>query len=255
MVAPRTTTNSGPPAWLKIGLPAAAVVVVGVLVWRFALPSTGAPGPSPLPTAAAALLTATPVVAGVLFSDDLNDVAKGRLQKASTQPANFFLGYGSDGYVVQKLNPNLTQMVNVPIPLTEALGDAAIAVDARVVDPAPNRFAALTCRDQGPQANSGYRFSVMPATGRVELVRVDGGTETQLVAPVTAPSVVTGSESNRLELVCAGSTITGRVNGVQVASATDATYGPGALLIGAGAGAGGPLTVEARFRNLVATRQ
>ena len=76
----------------------------------------------------------------------------------------------------------------------------------------------------------------------------------------TAPSFVLDASAllrnqvtNRLELSCVGGNISGRINGIEVASAQDGAYKQGGLLIAAGADAGGPLTVEAHFRNLLVT--
>ena len=187
----------------------------------------------------------------ILFSDALDAVASGRLARSSTQPSNFVVGYGSDGYALQKVNPNFLGLVSVSVPgAAGAFDDAAIAVDAKVIDPTANRFVALICRDQSP-ANSGYRFSVVPASGQVAISRVDGGNATALVAPVDASALLRNQVTNRIELSCIGSTISGRINGTEVVSAQDSAYRQGGLFIAAGADAGGPPNVEAHFRNLV----
>ena len=190
---------------------------------------------------------------GILFSDALDDLATGRLARSSPQPSNFVVGYGSDGYLLQKVNPSFQGLVSVSVPISAgAADDATIAVDAKVIDPTANRFVALACRDQST-ANSGYRFSVVPASGMVAISRVDGGAATALVGPVDASALLRNQVTNRLELSCVGANISGRINGTEVASAQDGAYRQGGLLIAAGADASGPVTVEAHFRNLVVT--
>ena len=117
---------------------------------------------------------------------------------------------------------------------------------------AANRFVALVCRDQGT-TSSGYRFSVVPASGTVAISRVDGGAATALAGPSDASALLHNQVTNRVELSCVGPNISGRINGTEVASAQDGAYKSGGLLVAAGADAGGPLTVEAHFRNLVVT--
>ncbi len=80
---------------------------------------------------------------------------------------------------------------------------------------------------------------------------MDGGNATALVAPVDASTLLRNQVTNRIELSCIGSTISGRINGTEEVSAQDSAYRQGGLFIAAGADAGGPPNVEAHFRNLV----
>jgi hypothetical protein len=215
--------------------------------------TTGATSSTSGTTAATTGASAAKPGGSILFSDALDAVATGRLARSSTQPSNFVVGYGSDGYALQKVNPNFLGLVSVSVPgAAGAFDDAAIAIDAKVIDPTANRFVALICRDQST-ANSGYRFSVVPASGQVAISRVDGGTATALVGPSDASALLHNQVTNRIELSCVGSTLSGRINGTEVASAQDGAYRQGGVLIAAGADAGGPPTVEAHFRNLVVT--
>jgi hypothetical protein len=168
--------------------------------------------------------------------------------KASPQPAVYIVGYSTDGYLIQKVNPNSPLLVSVSVPGTYR--DASLEVDARIQEATANRFVALTCREQ-QASGSGSRFILQATTGQVSIARLDGGTTTTLSGPTAAPSLRGASETNRIGLVCVGQRIVGRVNNVDVISVEDATHREGSLLIGAGADSGGPLTVEARFRDLV----
>ena len=102
--------------------------------------------------------------------------------------------------------------------------------------------------------NRGYRLRVEPARGVFRLVREDGERDTFLQRDRASAAIRRGNESNRLELTCAGSTITASVNGTVVATAQDTTYRSGPLVFGVGARADN-LTSEARFDNLVVTQR
>jgi serine/threonine-protein kinase len=181
----------------------------------------------------------------VLFNDPLDSIARGRLAKSSTQPTNFFIGYGADGYVIQKLNANYTQPINVTVP--GSFNDADLAVDARLINVDPSDFVSLSCRDQS-NGSAGYRLNVTPAAGQVSLFRVDGGTASPLKPGVDVAGLKKTTEANHVELICKGPAISAKVNDADVLSVQDSTYPGGGLLIGAGADTG---VVEAHFKNLV----
>ena len=205
-------------------------------VWsRIAWPPTVASSGSATPANPSTTSGAAP--GKLLFSDALDDLATGRLPRSSSQPSNFILAYSSDGYLLQKVNPSFLGLVSVAVPgPAGTFDDAVIAVDAKVIDPTPNRFAALSCRDQST-ANSGYRLTVAPASGQVAISRVDAGTSVPLVSPVDATALLRNQVTNRIELSCVGPSISGRINGTEVAAAQDGAYRQGGLLIAAGADA------------------
>jgi serine/threonine protein kinase len=239
---------------------AVALLIVGVGVFALASRNTRDPLQVPLGGTTAGANSTTSSTAGaaagaMLFSDALDDLASGRLARSSPQPSNFIVGYSSDGYLLQKVNPSFLGIVSVSLPgPAGTFDDAVLAVDAKVIDPTDNRFVALVCRDQATATFSGYRLTVTPASGQVAISRVDGGTSAPLISPVDGSSLLRNQVTNRIELICAGTEISARINGADLASAQDATYQQGGLGIGAGADAGGPPTVEAHFRNLVVTR-
>ena len=100
--------------------------------------------------------------------------------------------------------------------------------------------------------NRGYRLRVEPAAGLYRLVREDGTRDAFLRRDSLSPAIRRGNDSNRIEITCAGNTITAAINGTVVATVQDSTYASGALVIGVGARASG-LTSEARFDNLLVT--
>jgi len=207
-----------------------------------------------VPATPGGFATAPPQVAP-LFRDPLDDVTSGRLQKASVEPANYLVGYGSDGYVIQKVNPAAGALVSVSVftPAGVSYAEAVLSIDARIIAPAPNSYVALICREQ--DARTGYLLKVMPESGEVVIQRLDGGSSapTPLANAVSA-AVKPGNQSNHIELRCAGSSITARINDTDVATAVDGAYPSGGLRIGAGSNPGAIQTVEAHFRNLLVTR-
>jgi len=65
-------------------------------------------------------------------------------------------------------------------------------------------------------------------------------------------SILRGNETNRVELRCAGSTISAAVNGVQVVSVSDSTYQTGGFaIVVAWTGS----AADVRFENLVITQR
>jgi serine/threonine-protein kinase len=257
---PPQTTPAGTPSAtptgasrfpLRIALPVAGMlVVVGLVAVLYATlggrPSPGLPTPGPQPTA-------TPE--DQLLEDPLTNPVTGRLIKASNQPSIFVVAYTPDGYLVQKVNRDAA-FVGVTLP--GSYDNAAMAIDARLVDVEANRLVTLICRDNAAN-HTGYSLSLAPHTGQLSLgrrdgARSDGGTiTTALAGPLSVPQIKPGSETNRLELICAGSKISARVNGTQVASVDDSAYRDGELSIGLETEANGP-PVKAYFRNLLVTR-
>lgn len=190
-----------------------------------------------------------PATATVLLQDDFTDPARGVLPRASTNPARTQFGYESDGYVVRVVNAEQVRTAQVNV--VGRYGDAAIAVDARLVGETPGRYVLVACRDDPARLGTHYRFLVEPARGIFSLTRWEDNRETFLVGLQPARAIRRDNAPNRLELSCAGTTIAARVNGVQVASVEDGTLTAGRLLLGTGTYAGSQLAAEARFNDLV----
>jgi hypothetical protein len=209
--------------------------------------------------------TPTPVGASgtTILRDDMHDASRGRLPVSG---GGFTYGqtYVNGEYVVasppslapQARFPNIAQAL-----LPGGYADASIAVDARLVNPAPEQYAAMACRSQDPISH--YRLMVFPATGTFAVVRaIAGGASPALVGPTASPAINTGQQTNRFELACGGSTIEATINGTRVATITDNSYRSGSLWIGAGhatpanPAVATPLAspVEAHFTNLVVTQ-
>ena len=151
--------------------------------------------------------------------------------------------------MLRKLDPTRTGGPVVWLPGT--FGDAVLAVDARLVGDAENRYVQVFVRDQGATDSpaGAYIFSVAPATARYRLARTEGA-RTTVLATGTSPAIKGGNEVNRLELSAAGATVSAGMNGAPVALARDATLSEGRMGIMVGTSAEA-LTAEARFDNLV----
>jgi hypothetical protein len=203
---------------------------------------------SPTATAAPAkTVTATPG-GRVLLSDDFENPSAGALPRQSTDPKRYTAGYDKGTYVLRKEDPEWDHVLSAYLPSTYT--DTVIAVDARLVGETEGRYVHLGCRDSQV---GGYRLSVEPDEGAFWLARYDivmGWTT--LVPYQTSPAVRTGSATNRIELGCAGDTLTARINGTQVASVRDTTFPGGRLWIGTcSCGLDEPAIVETRFDNLI----
>jgi hypothetical protein len=192
-------------------------------------------------------------VAAVAHADDFSSPERGRLSRESTQPQNYRLGYENGEYVMKTVNPNWNRIAIAALP--DTYDQTTISVDARLVGETDQRYIAVACRAHLEGQASEYRLAMDPTVGAFTLGWWDAGRETRLVDWTLAPAIRRGTETNRLALRCAGNQITVSINDVRVAAVTDATYTSGSLWIGAGAFTGNSVTTEARFDNLVVTRE
>jgi len=125
-----------------------------------------------------------------------------------------------------------------------------ISVDIRVAGDSYAVAPGVQCRTQSD--GSAYRLGVEPFSQSVVVQRLDAGVTTDLVPWTELRAMQNYNQTNHLDLQCMGSTITALVNGTQVASVQDTTYGSGgwslevSLVRGQTAHAG-----DARFANLV----
>jgi hypothetical protein len=189
-----------------------------------------------------------------LLSDDFQDPAKGVLPKEPSPGVQVELGYDKGEYFVRK-------PLGVPgFKLVWPRGvfdDASVAVDTRLVGDAANRYVFVQCRMEPDSGATGYMLSVTPSAGGFNFVKFEGGQSVPLGArgQQTSPAIKRGNATNRLELSCAGSTITATVNGTQIATAQDAAYKSGNVRLGVGAFSPDTALAEARFANFVVTKR
>jgi hypothetical protein len=195
-----------------------------------------------------ALLEGPAAPGTVLVEETFADPVTGMMPAAAPAESPLIYGYADGEYWLRNLEV-ATRSVAVPIDGT----NATIAVDARLIGETAQRTVSVGCRFASDAAgNRGYRLRVEPAAGLFRLVREDGARDTFLRRDSRSPAIRGATEVNRLELTCAGSTITAAINGTVVATVQDSTYTSGSLVFGVGARASG-LTSEARFDNLVIT--
>lgn len=160
--------------------------------------------------------------------------------------------YDRGAYVMEGFGEQFPGLISESI--LDVVADGTIAVDVRLRGPADGRFLYVGCRadDRG---GIGYQLGLVPANGSVVLLTVDAaGGYLPLTDFVVHDAIHTGSRTNRLELSCRGSAITGRVNGADIVSVTDDQYQQGTFYVGAGIFSGTTGSVEGVFDNLLVTK-
>ena len=200
----------------------------------------------------------------VVLADDANPTSKHSLPEASPQPDKFSAGYSQGGYVVSETSVNATgpPVDQAEVKLPGAYSDVSIAVDVALVNPADDQYADIACRSQG--ADSEYRFAIFPTSKQFALNRLVNGFGISLSGLQSSAAIRDGSQTNRIELTCRGTTLEGSINGQQVISVSDVIYGGGGLWIGMGQLVAGTIPgsvtpvgspVAVRFTNLVVTQR
>jgi len=188
----------------------------------------------------------------VLARDDFSDPKSGLFATATSSPSLYSIGYVNGEYQVAKIDP-ATSGGDTSF-TSGTYGDSVVDVDVRLVGPAAGRQVALYCRLDSA-GNGGYFLDLDPSKGTVSLARASGVQTVQLVPPEPSSAIKRDNQSNHLRLVCSGGTITGSVNGVQVATAQDTTYQTGRVGLFAGVYNDAlPATVDARFRAFLITQ-
>jgi hypothetical protein len=203
----------------------------------------------------ARFLVATALVSGcatsiepgkVVLTDSFDNPAAGRLSGQSDDPA-VEQGYLGGEYQVRLLAS--ARPVRV-VAANSAFADLQVAVDARLAEGTEGRWVGVACR-MSPKDGTAqfYALLVVPATGQFAVSNFDGYRWIHLVPFRSSDAVRRGNASNHLELTCVGPTLVARINGTEVASAQDGTYGAGYVAVVVNHDEGVPL--EARFDNLI----
>jgi hypothetical protein len=182
----------------------------------------------------------------VLLTDSFDNPAAGRLSSQSNDPAV------EQGYVGGEYQVRLSSAAKPfrAVGASSVFADLQVSVDARLAEGTEARWVGVACR-LNPRDGTAqfYALLTVPATGQFALSNFDGYRWVHLVPFRSSEAVRRGNASNRLELICAGSTIVARINGTEVASALDRTYDSGYVAVVVGRDEVMP--VEARFDNLV----
>ncbi len=195
------------------------------------------PAPAVLGTITSPVAAVTPATGAVLLADNFDDPATGRL------PTGPDRGYVDGEYRLARLS---SDVVGVRVPGN--YGDAAIAVDVRLVDPRVGQLVSLTCG----QTPGFFQLDVEPDARQFRLGRWGGAEFTWLVDWRFSAAIMRGGSPNRIELSCAGSTISATMNGTLVAALRDNAYVGGSLNVGL---IGPVKSFEARLDNLVVTQR
>jgi dienelactone hydrolase len=220
-------------------------------------PGVRSVAPPVLPPSVGPPPTDRPPRGATLLEDRLADPAGGRLPATSGDPSRYEAGYAGGAYEIRITRPFTQGEVVLP----GSYADAALAVDAELLNPAPDQYVQLACRSR--DAVSQYRFAFRPATGEYWINRwvpIAGYPFPfrPLLPASRSPAVRLGTAHNRAELSCRGTTLTARINDVTVASVSDNTYPAGQMWIAVGEspdGSSPTMTAAARFTNLVVTAQ
>jgi hypothetical protein len=120
------------------------------------------------------------------------------------------------------------------IPFGDNFTDVTVAIDAVLsggTDEEPGRYIFVSCR-RGEE-EGGYRMEFRPQSSSVIIRALSGEAGAQLGNGAFNDGQPTPDQV-RLELSCTGSTITGRVNGLEVVSVEDETFTEGGLDFGGG---------------------
>ena len=184
----------------------------------------------------------------VILSDSFDDPTARVLAEGSPNPA-WRMRHDEGEYVIEKTDPAFTRLPWSLLP--DAYGDAALVVDVRLVGETEGRYAAVGCRTN-PSPQDGYQLWLDPAAGRFRLSRWDRNIDSTLVPWSSSPFIRRDTAMNRAELRCVGTTISARINGVEVAAVEDGMYAAGRMYIGVSSFTdASPRTAAARFDNLV----
>jgi hypothetical protein len=186
---------------------------------------------------------------GVIAADTFDNPAAGILPAGSSTPAAAQRGYDAGEYLLRKVDP--AARINVSAALPGTHGNAALAVDVRLIGGVADRYVNLACRRGTDTEPKGYILSFRPEAGRFSIQRSDGATFVLIVPWQESAAIRRDNQTNRAELRCAGNAISASFNGTQAASVQDGAYAEGTWWVGVSAS---NATVEARLDNLVFSR-
>ncbi len=184
-----------------------------------------------------------PPAGTVLLEDNFDDPTAGWLSDPLPAAEQDYI---NGEYAIRKVDPDWRFFPTAALP--GRYGDASLAVDARVSSEPDSRFVALECRKTPA---GGYAAFIERDRGKFWLTRWDGQMETFLTGHTPSRLLRRAGAANRIELACAGSTISLAINGTRVAAVRDDTHVEGQLALGAGKFEEADGAAEAHFDNLV----
>lgn len=187
---------------------------------------------------------------GTVYTDTMDGVSTPLLSTESPDASQYLFAYQAGQFAIQTLQPGfygeLSAFTAVP-----PLADSSAAVDFAIAGDATGKYAFAGCRMA--DKSTGYQLEVRPATGEVNLWRLDPQNVTELDSVTDTSVVVTGNGTNHIEIRCIGSTVAGSVNGQQLVSGEDANYASGNTAIGTGKITDAADQLQVGFDNLTVT--
>ncbi len=192
-----------------------------------------------------AQLLEAPLGSELLYSDDFSNIFSG--WTVGTSITNQGDAVGGQGYengqyyidvaaynrVVYGFTNNIFQdfILEVEATLTRGLGDSDCGVMLRYVD-----------------GYGYYRFK-LSGDGKYGFDKFQYGLWTDIIPWTYSDAILTGRETNLIQIKCEGNKFTFYVNGVKLAECTDSSFGSGKIGLDAGTGLGDN-NVHANFDNL-----
>ena len=168
----------------------------------------------------------------------------GVLPEGSDDPDLRF-DYDDEGYEIDAFAGDFAGDLTVPVP--GEFSNGTVAIDGALTGKnAPNgHYLFLACRVRD---ETGYKLEIRPRAqvAAIWLLSPDGNQRIANVGLTGDPS----SGPFRIELSCEGDQLTGRIDGEEIISVTDATYDQGSFAFGAGVYQLSAGPVSADFDNL-----
>src|SRR5215218_3354256 len=181
----------------------------------------------------------------VVIDDDFDDPGAGVLQEGSDDPDLLF-DYDDEGFEIDAFADDFAGDLTVPVP--GEFSNGTIAVDAGLSgdNDSNGHYLFLACRVRD---DTGYKLEIRPLAqvAAIWLLSPEGNERIASVGLEGDPS----SGPFRMELSCEGDQLTGRINGEEIISVTDATYDQGSFALGAGVYQLSAGPVSADFDNLI----
>jgi predicted dienelactone hydrolase len=137
-------------------------------------------------------------------------------------------------------------------PLPGVYADSALGVDVWAPNSQPGDFVSVACREQ--PSGDGYEFIVLPESGVFVIQRRQQNEAAQLIASRISSAFQPGDKNNHLEFNCRGTLLSASINGTEVATASDNTFGEGYMAVGLGTLSSQQGQRNAIFRDLVITQ-
>jgi len=181
----------------------------------------------------------------VVIDDDFDYPGAGVLQEGSDDPDLRF-DYDDEGFEIDAFADDFAGDLTVPVPGEFSNGRVAVDAGLSGDNDSNGHYLFLACRVRD---DTGYKLEIRPLAqvAAIWLLSPEGNERIASVGLEGDPS----SGPFRMELSCEGDQLTGRINGEEIISVTDATYDQGSFALGAGVYQLSAGPVSADFDNLI----